>query len=497
MNAFWQGLSQSARASFIALSVMIVLATVGGAWWLLRPEDAVLFSDLKAPDAAVMIAELDKLKIPYQVEDGGTSIMVDKAQVHTTRIKLMGKDLPLHGAIGFELFNNTDFGMTEFAQKINYQRALQGELTRTIMALSEIKDVRVHLALPEQGLFKQASAKPKAAITLTMRENQSLRAEQVSGIQRLVAAATPGMTAQDVTVVDKQGVALTRSSEDGADGAVAAGGHGGGARLELKKETEAHLARKASAVLDKAFGPGQALASVDVTLNMDQVRTTTEDVIPAVSHSGESKGVIVKERGSVREVSVPPMEIARSGNPPPAGTTQREVEYQVGRRVEQVVGSVGAVRRIAVVAVVRQTLDKGQEEQLRQLLSAAVGASLERGDSVVVQSLRGLVASDVAAVTEADADPSGAVAAGRSGPRKPDSGLSPVVYIAAVLAAVSLGLVLWGSQFAWRRPRGPGQTEHLNDHERQAVLAQVQAWMQHRSAVAQPADEPLMQPKAL
>ncbi len=497
MNAFWQKLGRSARVSFVALSVLIVLATVGGAWWLLRPEYAVLFSDLKPQDAGVMISELDKLKIPYRVEEGGSSITVDKAQVHTTRIKLMGKDLPLHGSIGFELFNNTDFGMTEFAQKINYQRALQGELTRTIMALSEIKDVRVHLALPEQGLFKQATAKPKAAITLTMREDQSLRSEQISGIQRLVAAATPGMTAQDVTVVDKQGVALTRSNEDAGDSANGFGSNGGSSRLELKKETEALLVRKASAVLDKAFGPGQALASVDVTLNMDLVRTTTEDVIPAASQSGESKGVVVKERGSIREVSVPPLEIARSGNPPPAGTTQREVEYQVGRRVEQVVGSVGSVRRIYVVAVVRQALDKNQEEQLRQLLSAAVGASLDRGDTVVVQSLRALASSDGVAMAESGADPISATSLANSGQQNTAPALPPIVYIAAVLAFVSLALVWFGSIVFRRNASATVTRERLTDQERQAVLAQVQAWMQQRSDGVGPTDEASIHHKPL
>ena len=483
MNAFWQNLGRSARVSFVVLSVLIVLGTVGGAWWLLRPEYAVLFSDLKPQDAGVMVAELDKLKVPYQVEDGGTSITVDKAQVHTTRIKLMGKDLPLHGAIGFELFNNTDFGMTEFAQKINYQRALQGELSRTILALSEIKDVRVHLALPEQGLFKQATAKPKAAITLTMRENQTLRTEQISGIQRLVAAATPGMTAQDVTVVDKQGVALTRSNEDAADGTAGSGATGGNSRLELKKETEALLVRKASAVLDKAFGTGQALASVDVTLNMDQVRTTTEDVIPAASQSGESKGVVVKERGSVREVSVPPLDIARSGNPPPAGTTQREVEYQVGRRVEQVVGAVGSVRRIYVVAVVRQALDKHQEEQLRQLLSAAVGASVDRGDTVVVQSLHTLASTEGVATTESGVDLISAASLASPGVQKAEASKSPIAYIAAALVVALLALLVFGSKVFRSNASVRTAREDLTDQQRHAVLEQVQAWMRHRPHV--------------
>ncbi|WP_200848025.1 flagellar M-ring protein FliF C-terminal domain-containing protein, partial [Rhizobium sp. 18055] len=128
------------------------------------------------------------------------------------------------------------------------------------------------------------------------------------------------------------------------------------------------------------------MASVDVTLNMDQVRITTEDVIPAPSRSSDSRGVIVKERESVRDGGQAPLDAARSGAAGGA-STQREVDYQVGRRVEQVVSQAGAVRRIQVVAVVRQALDGAQEDKLRRLLAAAVGANTERGDLVVVQSL--------------------------------------------------------------------------------------------------------------
>ena len=144
---FWQGLTHRARIGLIGGSVAILLATAVLAWWLLHTEYQALFTDLKPQDAQAMATELERLKIPYRLGDNGASILVDKATVHATRIKLMGKELPLHGAVGLELFNNTDFGMTEFAQKINYQRALQGELTRTIQSLSEVLEVRVLLAL--------------------------------------------------------------------------------------------------------------------------------------------------------------------------------------------------------------------------------------------------------------------------------------------------------------------------------------------------------------
>ncbi|KQO35424.1 flagellar M-ring protein FliF [Acidovorax sp. Leaf84] len=482
MTEFWEGLGRSARAGLLVGLVVILALTGAFAWWSLRSDYQVLFSDLKPQDASAMVAELEKLKIPYKVDDASASILVDKSQVHSARIKLMGKEFPLHGAVGFELFNNTDFGMTEFAQKINYQRALQGELTRTILSLSEVRDVRVHLALPEQGLFKQPSVRPKAAITLSLREGHALRPEQVSGIQRLVAAATPGMTAQDVTVVDKQGMALSRSPDEAAEGFASTAGS---ARLELKKETEMQLARKASAVLDKAFGAGEALASVDVTLNMDQVRVTTEDVIPAPTRSPESRGVIVKERESIRDAGTPSLDVRSAATN--AGSSQREVDYQVGRRVEQVTSQAGAVRRIQVVAVVRQHLDALQEEKLKRLLGAAVGVVAERGDAVVVQSLNALLPS-AAAQGESSRGIAAAEAGGLQADRPsdgglqahaPDAGASVAAYLKILIAVGVIGLgFFWVARTRRNRGRGPA----LSEAERQAALRKVTAWMQESGA---------------
>ena len=486
MIEFWERLGQSARAGLIAGLVGIVLMTAAGGWWLMRGDYQVLFADLKQQDLSAMVGELEKLKVPYRVDESSASILVDKSQVHATRIKLMGKELPLQGAVGFELFNNTDFGMTEFAQKINYQRALQGELTRTILSLSEIREARVHLALPEQGLFKQATSRPKAAITLSLREGQALRPEQVIGIQRLVAAATPGMTATDVTVVDRQGVTLSRMHEESSDPTVASAGAG---RLELKKETEAQLARKASAVLDKAFGPGQALASVDVVLSMDQVRVTTEDVIPAPSRSSESRGVIVKERESVRDSGVPPLDAARSSAGSSSGSTQREVDYQVGRRVEQVTSQAGSVRRIQLVAVVRQPLDASQEDKVKRLLAAAVGAIPERGDTVVVQSLTALhslpsgTASGSPQLDAQDtADAMGASTAPAEVPHPASRGGFDAVWGIKILLVAVLGTLA----LVWLL-RGKGRSKSvasLNPADRQEALRRVQDWMKNADRAA-------------
>ena len=247
MDSLEQQFGRGGRFGVLLGALLILGVAIAAGFYLLRPDYQVLFAGLTPQDTASMTAELDKQKIPYALADGddGAMIMVDRPDVYKTRIKLMGKDIPLHGAVGFELFNNSDFGMTEFAQKVNYQRALQGELIRTILSITTVRDARVLLVLPEQGLLKQNVNKPKASVTLTMKPEQKLRPEQVTGIQRLVSSAVPGIGVEDVTIVDQSGVALTRAPGEGdaADNNTA--------RLELKRDTETYLAKKAETVLDQ------------------------------------------------------------------------------------------------------------------------------------------------------------------------------------------------------------------------------------------------------
>ena len=466
---WWQTLDVRSRFLLGAGAVAITLAMVLAGWWLLRGEQAVLFSDLRPQDAALLASELEKQKVAYSVADNGATLLVDKAQVHATRLKVMGRDLSLHGAVGLELFNNSDFGMTEFAQKINYQRALQGELTRTILSFPEVRDARVHLALPEQGLFKQASTRAKAAVTLSLRAGHALRLEQVNGIQRLVAASVPGLTTQDVTIVDQQGVALNRP-ESGGEGEA-----GGSNRLDLKRETENYLSRKAGVVLERAFGPGQALASVDVTLNMEQVRVTTEDVIAAPdAKGGVATGVLVRERESARDHATPE---ARTGEARTlrGSSMQRDVEYQAGRRVEQVVSQPGTIRRLHVVALLRQPLDADQQEQVRRLVAAAVGASLERGDTVVVQSFGAAPAAALPAMEQVGA--SSAVAA------NPTAVVSLDPWTAASVALLLLVLAAFTLRLRGRKPSGLAAARQLSASERHAALRRVEDWLQEdRSA---------------
>ena len=477
----WEGLGRSARWG-LGLGVAVILAaTVALGYWALHTEYEVPFSKLSAQDAAAMTRELDQMKVPYRLGEDGTTILVDRATVHATRLKLMGKELPLHGAVGFELFNNSDFGMTEFAQKVNYQRALQGELTRTIQSLAEVETVRVHLAFPEEGLFKREQSRAKASITLTLHDGRALRREQVRGVQRLVAAAVPGIESRDVTIVSDQGVALTQDSED-----TAGGGAPASTRIELKREIEQYLAHKANALLDKAFGPGQALASVDVTLDMNQVKVTTEDVTTPPGVNGEGPvGVVLRERETMRESGRSGTLAVADTNAP--ASTQREVDYQLGRRVEQVVTSPGAVAKLQALVILRTPLNPGQIEQVRQLLSSAVGASRERGDAVVVQSLDGLAAgmANSAAATVGTPAPidnaawaAPAASAGANAPAPLARAWGEVQIFAALLALALVAVLLW----ARGRRRSQTPAPAMDTAQRDASLAQLKAWLAQSDA---------------
>jgi flagellar M-ring protein FliF len=178
----------------IGLAALLGAALLFALWYLfLRTPYLPAFTGIKSNDAVTITAELDRLKTPYELADDGTTILVPEGKVDAARIAILGGDLPLKGAVGFELFNKTDMGLTEFAQKINYQRALQGELARTIMALDEVDSARVHLSLPESGIFEQDRRDAKASVTIATKLDARLEPTVVRGVQQLIASAVPDL----------------------------------------------------------------------------------------------------------------------------------------------------------------------------------------------------------------------------------------------------------------------------------------------------------------
>jgi flagellar M-ring protein FliF len=360
------------------------LATV--LFFALAPRQAVLFADLRERDLAWMGEELRKKKIPFDVGEDGRSLWVAQADVHRIRMQLMAQDVALQGNVGFELFNGSDLGMTEFVQKVNYQRALQGELARTIQAMDEVQSARVHLALPEQGLFRKAQVRNKASVTVTLKPQARFSRAQVAGVQRLVAASVPDIAPADVAVLDQRGVVLGgtgSSEEDSLDDSW----------FDRKRSAEHYLAGKAAQVLDRMFGAGASLVSVDVQLNEERRSATIEEVLPGRGGSADAgpAGVLVRERQTTRGAA------AREPGGDTAGGAGRtggheaasfEYDYQVGRRVEQVHTPAGGVRRMSVAVVLKAALSEPDAARVRDVVAAAVGADRQRGDSVAVTSLQ-------------------------------------------------------------------------------------------------------------
>ena len=369
LEAISKQMSEGGSGSKIIIytGVIFILAVFVGLIFVVFNKDyGVLFSDLEANDANSIITELDNRKIKYKIEEGGRKILVEKDKVHEIRLKIVGTVPALTGGVGFEIFDKDDFGTTEFAQKINYQRALQGELARTIMALDEVKFARVHLVLPTSSLFKRQKSESRASITLMLKQNKQLSPQQVAGIQKLVASSTPGLSADKVTILDQKGVTLMDNETD-QENILAVS-----KKLQRKREIEEYLMQKAQAVLDQTFSGNKAYVSIDVALNFNNVKTTRQQVIPSVEKdSNISRKKEVKINGVKKEKS----DSTRS---------TVEVDYALSREIEEIISTPGSISKISVAIVAPHGLEKDQLEYVKTIVANAVGLDGKRGDLIAI-----------------------------------------------------------------------------------------------------------------
>jgi flagellar M-ring protein FliF len=208
--------ASSARQFRVAAIVLVAVVGLLGAayYWFLTGDYAVLARGVRPEQAAAMVDELKKDNVAYELRDGGTTILVPTGKFDAARLDVSSGDLPAKGTVGFELFNQSDMGLTDFAQKVNYQRALQGEIARTIMAMDGIAYARVHLALPERSLFRTTTSEPRAAVTLTPQPGVEIDSDRIAGIQRLVAATIPDLAIDQVAILNERGQLLTPEFSD-------------------------------------------------------------------------------------------------------------------------------------------------------------------------------------------------------------------------------------------------------------------------------------------
>ena len=416
MNAFFTQISNIFRATPLSrklLAAAVLAALVAGFVLLyLQGQKAVyepLFSNLAAEDASAIADKLRERKVPFQIQGGGSLILVPADQVYDLRLALAGEGIPKGGGVGFEVFDKTDFGTTEFVQKLNYQRALQGELARTIKEFGEVADARVMIVMPRESVFIEAAKPASASVLLKLRGR--LPADKVDAVVNLVASSVEDLAPENVTVVDTAGNVLSKKRGDGGGGDVA------DAKLNYKLTYEATLARQIQSMLEQIVGPGKAIVRVSAEMNFDQVdlsEETFDPETPVVRSRQQNQENSEDTQGSTSGISsVNPLVAAGqtgvTGQPGAAQKAQKSqkngetVNYEISRTVRKTVNPVARIERVSVAAVLdgNYTTEPGKDgkevktyvprtpqeiNQFVRIVQNAMGYSADREDQVTVES---------------------------------------------------------------------------------------------------------------
>ena len=345
-------------------------AVLGLVLWAGRPEFSLLYGDLNPESAARIVDALKEAGVPYKLSRGGTAVLVPRDKVYELRVELAGKGMLSGGTVGYELFDRRNFGTSEFVQKVNYKRALEGELARTIQGMAEISYARVHLALPEERLFKEDQEEPSASIVVAVKPGARLGPRQVAGIQNLVAGSVEGLRPERVIVLDIYGNVLSEMQDETSPTGMAA------SQMELRQRVEAYLTRKAQTMLDRVLGKDNAVVRVSVELDFQHIERNREYYDP------EGAVVISQET----EESETPSE----GNPGTPGRTEHTItNYEVSKTVERIVHSAGSIKRLSAAVLVNAEKELSQAEvaRLATLVGRALGVDPERGDQIEVYSM--------------------------------------------------------------------------------------------------------------
>ncbi len=473
----WRDWSGARKLGLLVSVGLLVLALGVGAFWLLSSHYEPAVRSNSPDKIAAAVREMERAKVPYRVTDDGLAVEVPRADVGRVKV-LLAHEAAGAGSVGFELFNNTDFSTTEFTQKINYQRALQGELGRTISAIEGVTSARVHIVLPESGFLRRKAVPPTAAVNVAMNPGAQLSAAQVYGIQKLVAASVPEIKLDDIAVIDQDGIALTRNKIEGEPGQRG--------QLDLKRDVDAYLEGKVRRMLNTLDPNGEFSVSVDTTLNLSDTKVTTEDVLPVETGNGKVAGVVVRERQSQRQDGVASADGGASA--PALGSLQREVEYKTGHRVEQVATGPGAIEHVSVAVLARVASAQTDVPTLRSLIANAVGAKEDQGDLVTVVMLpasSGAREGDAGAwhgnpIDKPKASPVAPTAQGRIA--KPVSSLSSYPakdVLAAIAWLFGLGCLLAVAWLIARKMSAPARQPQadLSDAEVDLVVRRIQQWM--------------------
>ncbi len=406
-------------AAAAAVAALIVLFM-----WGRSPDYQVLFSNLSDRDGGAIITSLQQMNVPYKFADGGGAILVPSTSVHEARLRLAQQGLPKGGSVGFELMDNEKFGISQFVEQVNYQRSLEGELERTIGAISAIQSARVHLAIPKPSVFVRDQQKPSASVLVDLYPGRALGDGQVSAIVHLVATAVPDMPVANITIVDQNGDLLTGpQSNSGLDGR----------QLKYVQQIEQNARDRIEAILAPIYGPGNAHAQVSADIDFSQMEQTAETYAPnpASNASIRSQQLSLSNDSDSSANGAGGVPGALSNEPPASPTTpitnagpngakaaqgasavttstsaapaqsasrkDSTTNYELDKTVRHIEQPMGGVARLSAAVVINyraqvdakghktfQPLTADQLAQTTALVKDAMGFDQKRGDSVNV-----------------------------------------------------------------------------------------------------------------
>lgn len=385
-----------------------VMGIVMIARWAQKPDYAVLYSDLSQPDSAAVVQRLKEQKVKYEIRGDGSTIAISPAsQVHELRLTLASDGIPRGGTVGFELFDATNLGTTTFVEKLKFQRALQGELERTISSIDGVMGARVHVVQPEKTVFAKTGNQPTASVLLRLRPGTELEEKQIKGISNLVAGSVEGLTLENVNIVDIYGNLLTAKANEQEFGVEAT-------RLQYQSQVEQGYVQRIEQMLTKVVGPGKVVARVTADIDFSQNEREEESYDPS--------GTVIRSERSIEEGTA---EAARGGGIPgvvsnldeapnllgapdtskdKAGRAEQVKNYEVSRAVIKSSSPRGKLTRLSVAVMVDGTyeavagagadapkaftpLPSDKLEQIEQVVRSAVGFNSDRGDTLTVENV--------------------------------------------------------------------------------------------------------------
>jgi len=402
---FLEPLSTAQRTLFFGLIGAILIFAGTLFYWALSPSYALLFGSLDQEAAQQIVTTLDEQGVDYQLDNGGQSIYVPGEKVDQLRLELAPMGASESDMKGYELFDNSSLGMTDYMQQLNNKRALEGELSRSVNSLKQVESSRVHLVLPERSPFQESSVKASASVLLTLKRGQELDKTRVEGITSLISGSVEGLEAKDVTIVDHAGNQLTSDNE--GEGYASEEGW-----LKAEKKTESYLTQRGQTMLDRVLGPGNSIVRVSVDQNFDSLVRESNKVDP------ESRTLISEQRDQQTKTQegsemVPVDEftpVDERGNTSVTSTTENESSsrtrnYEVSETKEVHKKAQGEVTNITASVLVNhkqvETVnDEGETvyetepysdeelQEFRDVIASALGVKAERGDEITIRQVQ-------------------------------------------------------------------------------------------------------------